>query len=133
MEQLGEVVEVHKILTKKGDPMAFVKIETIQEVRSVTCFPDMWAKVKEKIRPGAVAIFKWDDRDVLVYLASPDAFEDMKVFLPSDQADAFLSFAPTLQGRPNIKTIDRDIASVHLDSGMLFFIEHEFGIEKIRV
>lgn len=128
---LGEVIDIHKILTKRGQPMAFLQVEYLEDTGSVTVFPDMWGKVRHYIDVGSVAIFKVDRRDVLIKIASPDSYQEYKVEVMD--AYGFLSFMPRLDGEPNIYSNGSGIANCELNAEMLEFIESEFGIAKIRV
>jgi len=127
---IGEVIDVHKILTKRGDPMAFLNIEFRTEIMSVTVFPEMWSMIKDHVDKGTVAIFKYNDDKILQYVSSPDDFGSMRVHIV--MADEFLSFYPSLIGKPNIYAGGMGIAKIELDEQILTFIRDEFGIERIE-
>ncbi len=129
-ENLGEVIELHKILTKHGDPMAFIKFESAMGIKSVTCFPSLWSQIKEKMINGSVAVFKYDDRDVLLSVSSPDVM-DFRVHV--EDGEGLLSFAPTLIGQPNIYCGGIGISRLKLDEELLSFIDREFRVLKIEV
>ena len=131
LEGLGEVIDVHKILTKKGKPMAFLSVEYLKDTESVTVFPDLWKKIKGMVDVGTVAVFKKDERDVLQRITSPDAFEHFVVDVIDP--DGFLSFYPSLVGKPNIRSNGTGIARIELDEDILYFIDREFGINKIVI
>lgn len=50
------ITEVKRIITKKGDPMAFLTVDTLEGSRSLTLFPQQYAKVPvEGLVPGMLA------------------------------------------------------------------------------
>jgi len=60
---LGEVLDVHQITTKKGDPMAFVTVSTSDGMKEITVFPNLWAQYR--LKEGDVGIFAVDERGIL--------------------------------------------------------------------
>jgi DNA polymerase-3 subunit alpha len=48
-----QLVEVRKIITKKGDPMAFLQIEDISGQAEGVVFPSRWAAVESLLLPDA--------------------------------------------------------------------------------
>ena len=51
---IGIVVEVKKIITKKGDPMLFIKIEDLTEKIEVVIFPSMLEKNPDVFKDGKI-------------------------------------------------------------------------------
>lgn len=55
----GIVTDIHPFESKRG-PMAFVSVETLVDgCPDLTMFSDVWAQVKEVIRPGTAILFKY--------------------------------------------------------------------------
>ena len=52
----GVVTSVKAITTKKGDPMAFVKLSYYGDVKDITFFPRMWAPLAPVLRNGDVMV-----------------------------------------------------------------------------
>ena len=126
----GEVLDYKAITTKKGDPMAFVTVEFREEVKSVVAFPKAWQAYRDFLSKGAVLGFTLDG-DVLLEAWDPMDFSNLAVELPEGKADEFMSFCPSMQGRPNVREGRWDVSSVELTPEMLSFIESEFGIKTI--
>jgi DNA polymerase-3 subunit alpha len=129
--QMGEVIDIHKILTKHGNPMAFLSVEYFNDTGSITVFPDMWAKIKDIIKNGTVAFFKIDKRGVLTNICSPDAFLSMKIDIID--SEGYLSFAPSFKGEPNIFSDSFGLAKADIDEDYIEFIDVEFGIKSIYI
>lgn len=130
MPELGEVIDIHKITTKKGDPMAFIKVEFEDDIRSITVFPDCWSALKEKVKVGSVGIFKVDGRGVLER-STPVDISRFKVYV--QKPEEFISFHPSNGGEENIYYDGYGISSVKLDEELLEFIYNEFGIQKLTI
>lgn len=54
----GIVTRVQKILTKKGDPMAFIDVEDLSGTIEVIVFPNLFAQVKDLMNDGKLIIAK---------------------------------------------------------------------------
>jgi DNA polymerase III alpha subunit len=128
---LGEIMDIHKITTKKGLPMAFLTCEYDEGSGSITVFPDAWSALKDYLIIGAIGIFRVDDRGVLESFAKPDDVSRFRVEIPDDRVDQFLSFCPSLTGEANIYCENMSVASVNMTEEMLRFVESEFGIMRI--
>ena len=48
------IKEIRTIITKKGDPMAFAKLEDFEGIMDLTFFPKTWEKYSSMITPDAV-------------------------------------------------------------------------------
>lgn len=127
---IGEIIDIHKITTKKGDPMAFLTVEYRDHTGSITVFPGQWKDLQNKLPIGEVLFFKVDDRGVLLGMSSPD-LERIKIVV--DKAEEFLSFYPSLEGRGNVYDGKTPIASIDIDEETLSFIHEEFGIQDILI
>lgn len=55
---LGMVQQIRSIVTRKGDPMAFVTIEDFNGTIELTIFPKIWKDCRHLIEPEAVLGFK---------------------------------------------------------------------------
>jgi len=51
---IGMIKEIRTIITKKGDPMAFAKLEDFEGIMDLTFFPKTWEKYSSMISPDAV-------------------------------------------------------------------------------
>ncbi len=131
MAQLGEIIDIHKITTKKGDPMAFLNIEYRDKIESVTVFPSAWEVLRNEVKKGTVGIFKADSRGVLVFHCDPTDYQHFKVSI--DKPDEFMSFCPSLIGRPNVLVDGYGISSVKMNEEMLHFIEDQFGLVSMHI
>lgn len=131
LRNLAEVIDVRAITTKRGDPMCFLSVETHDGIESVTVFPKLYAQVKEALKPGAILGLRLDG-DILIGLFDPDDLSNMKVTIPEDRADEFMSFMPSCKGEPNIFAGGMGISKVDLSQEMLSFIGSEFGIEALQ-
>lgn len=131
MVDLGEVIDIHKITTKRGDPMAFLKIEFVDRIQSVTVFPDAWSGLKDTLKVGSIGLFKADERGVLVRYCRPDEYQYFKVWI--DKPEEFMSFCPSKIGEPNVFTDGFGISAVTMTEQMLQFVESEFGLQKISI
>ncbi|MDR2807669.1 MAG: DNA polymerase III subunit alpha [Spirochaetaceae bacterium] len=45
---IGIVKEIKAIVTKKGDPMAYITLDDYHGILELTCFPKTWVKMREK-------------------------------------------------------------------------------------
>lgn len=54
----GLVIEVREIITKKGDPMAFLKVEFMEGVQDMVCFPIQYADVRGIIKKDMIVKFE---------------------------------------------------------------------------
>lgn len=134
-EQLGEVINIHKITTKRGDPMAFVTIYTASgNIRSVTVFPDMWSQCYKSIAVGVVKIFKFNSDGILKALYNPDELvKYVSVYV--EDSEGFMRFYNSLIGDANIFDAESNygISKISLDDDVLRFINNEFRIKKMEV
>jgi DNA polymerase III alpha subunit len=130
MPELGEIIDVHKITTKKGDPMAFIKVEFRDDIKSITVFPDYWSSLKEHMKVGNIGIFKADRRGVLVK-STPIDVSRFKVSVK--KPEEFISFCPSNGGEENIFYEGYGISSVKMNEELLRFIYDEFGIQKLTI
>lgn len=129
---IGEIIDIHKITTKKGAPMAFLQIEFYNRIESLTVFPDMWSMIEPYVSKGKVGHFKGNNDRILVTMAEPEEYDVFKVYV--SDPEGFISFCPSMQGKPNIYADGGyGISKVKLDEEMLMFIQKEFGIEKISI
>jgi DNA polymerase-3 subunit alpha len=126
-----EVIDVKAITTKKGDPMCFLTVETHDDVMSVTVFPRNYAQMKHALVPGAVLGLRLDG-DILVGLFDPLDLERMRVYIPEDKADEFMSFCPSCPGEPNVMSGGLGISRVNMDGDMFAFIEQQFGVVALE-
>lgn len=127
--EIGEVLDVHQIVTKKGDPMCFLKVEYGDRTESITVFPRQYETYKQILVKGFVGLFKVKG-DILQFVCAP-AVERLAVHV--EKADEFLSFNPSMAGRPNVFSGGVSISCISLDEQVLHFIEREFGIERLTV
>ena len=128
-EQLAEVIDIHKITTKRGDPMASLSIENRDGLHSVTVFPDLWKPLHEVIKVGTVGLFYADRRQVLQKFAMPEELKELWVEV-ADWSE-FLSFYPSLIGEPNVFQEGVGIARIEMTDEMLRFIDSEFGLTRV--
>lgn len=61
---VGEILDVHKKVTKYGDPMAFLSVQFLEDVKSIVVFPDMWEKYK--MESGDIGIFTVNEDNILL-------------------------------------------------------------------
>ncbi len=54
----GMIMEIKQVNTKKGDPMAFVEIETLEGKKLITIFTKVYATCRGEIAPGLIAKIK---------------------------------------------------------------------------
>lgn len=54
VDVMGLVTAIRKVTTKKGDPMAFVTINTLEGDRSLTVFPRVYATCAEELCEGKI-------------------------------------------------------------------------------
>jgi hypothetical protein len=131
-DSIGEIIEVHKITTKKGDPMAFLQVEYRDRIESVTVFPDMWALLRDFAKVGTVGHFKANRDGILVTAAEPEDYGAFRVYVKDPEG--FMSFCPSMRGDPNVYSSEgAAISRVSLDDRFLRFIDGEFGITRITV
>jgi DNA polymerase-3 subunit alpha len=52
----GEVVRIAKIMTKKGDEMAFVRLEDVRGFTKLVLFPEIWKRFSGALNYGRVVI-----------------------------------------------------------------------------
>jgi DNA polymerase-3 subunit alpha len=66
----GQIIALKKIRTRKGDLMAFVKVQTQGEVFEFTIFPKEFAEFEDRLWEGGVMIFraKKEIRDKISYI-----------------------------------------------------------------
>jgi hypothetical protein len=127
---VGEVIDTKAIVTKHGDPMCFAEVDFHSGVQSVTVFPRQYAEYKDMLVRGAVLGFVLGG-DILEALFDPADLGGYAVEIPDSKADEFLSFYPSMKGRPNVRAGGYDLASVELTEGMLAFVAAEFGVERL--
>lgn len=126
---IGEIIDIHTITTKKGDPMCFLKVEYRDKIDSVTVFPQLYAKLKDYFNKGDVYLFSVTNNDNILQFMNKVDIKNLGVHVID--ADGFLSFSPSLAGHANIFAGGISISSIDLNNESLKFIEQEFGIEKI--
>jgi DNA polymerase III alpha subunit len=52
----GIIINVHQIITKRGETMAFILLEDLRGTLSVTAFPEVYTVEKDKLIPGEIVI-----------------------------------------------------------------------------
>jgi len=130
-EQLAEVIDIHKITTKRGDPMAFLSVENRDGLMNVTVFPNLWEPLHEVIRVGTVGLFLIDSRKVLQRFALPEELGEL--WIQVLDGNEFLSFFPSLVGEPNVFVDRIGIARIEMTDEMMRFVEEEFGLERVML
>jgi len=128
---LGEIIDVHRITTKKGDPMCFLKIEYQDRIDSATVFPGLYSVASGTLKKGYIGLFDVEDRGVLNKFSDPDRIDHFKIAV--NDGDGFLSFRPSLIGEPNIYCGGASISRMDLDDKALHFIEDNFGVNDIFI
>jgi DNA polymerase-3 subunit alpha len=123
---IAEIIDIHPIIDRRGQPMGFLTIEDMEDVRSVTVFSKLWAKLIFK--RGDLGIFRINDDGVLsAYMPMRGSLEGLCVDV--DDEDARQVF--DLDGEANIFHHGFPIASVKLDEAVLTFMRSQFGIRKL--
>lgn len=90
----GEVVAIRHHQTKKGDPMAFVRIEDTGGIIRLVLFPNTWKRLSGRLQYGKVVIVEGKvdngrgDPNILV-----DDIKENLVIDPDRQADALAEMA----------------------------------------
>lgn len=121
---IGEVLDVHKKTTRRGDPMAFLTVEFKTGIESVTVFPDVWrvAHLQHgKLQKGDIGLFRVDERGVLAGYA--DEIEAFRVELES-------KFPMEMNSHPNVFYKGAPIGTVIMDEAALKGLE-QVGIRRI--
>jgi DNA-directed DNA polymerase III PolC len=109
----GMIVDVRTINTKKGDQMAFVKIEDPHGQCEVVVFPRTYAEVKEKLIADTIYLFKGKaqtrEGQTSLLLDSLQNFVDVAIAL-DDKASSYqkplLADTPTFNGMALKETSD---------------------------
>lgn len=60
---IGEIFDVRKKVTRRGNPMAFISVQFLDDVKSIVIFHEIWNK--RELECGQIGIFTVDDRDIL--------------------------------------------------------------------
>ncbi len=128
--ELGEIIDRHDIVTKKGDPMCFVKVEFDDHVGSVTVFPQQFQLYKDTLQKGRVGLFKTRGDGILQVFLEADA---KHLGVEVQDMEGFLSFHSEFTGRANVFFDGSPISSIPMDDDMLRFIEQQFGIKRVLV
>lgn len=63
----GEVTDIRKILTRRGDPMAFILLEDLQGRIELVVFPKVWKNTSAWIEEGSIVVARGNvdlERDI---------------------------------------------------------------------
>lgn len=118
---IGEIIDVHKKTTKRGDPMGFLMVEMKDQMKSITVFPDRWLIYEFKC--GDVGIFTVDERGVLVRYV-----RDTRDFMVGISAPVQVGENTV---KPNVYYNGAPMGMVDLDDKTLRSLE-KIGIERIK-
>ena len=130
VDGVGEIIDVHAITDKRGNPMAFVSVEFREGVESLTCFSSQYKALQPMLKKGNVMGFMVKG-DLLEGIFDPTDLSIMVVEIPDEKADEVMSCFASCKGEPNIFVGNYGLAKVNMINEVITFIEAEFGIVRI--
>lgn len=124
----GMIAGTRTIITKKGDPMAFVTLEDLTGQCDVVVFPRVYAEEKEKLVPDSVVLVKGTAQtregqtSILADTIQNYVEQAVAVAEPAVQQQTLLDVVPTVNGVPIAKEDELDYTgtSDEADEDLLF-------------